>query len=206
MEDLLGQKLRKIREAQRMSQGRLEELTGIDRNYISRIENDHVEPKASTLASICRGLGVSPSVLWGDESPGEEGNTPVVGHVSGGESEHLWGDADLPTGEGFVLLQGPHSSHDPNIFALEIRGDSMSPKFDEGDRVIVAPGKEARSGCLAVIRTKEGKSYFKRVFFRGNDVILESFNSAHGPIILRKRDLHFAYPVICIIPRPRDAS
>ena len=201
MEKSLGQKLRRIRESLRMSQGKLEELTGIDRNYISRIENDHVEPKASTLVSLCRGLGVSPSVLWGDDAPAEEERVPVVGHVSGGESEHLWGDGDLPTGEGFDLIRSPYPSQDPNAFALEIRGDSMSPKFDEGDRVLVSPAKEARSGCLAIIRTRDGKSYFKRVFFRGNEVILESFNSAYAPIVLRKRDLHFAYPVICIIPR-----
>jgi transcriptional regulator with XRE-family HTH domain len=43
-----------------LSQSRIEELTGIKREYLSKIENNELKnPTYNTLKKICKGLGVS---------------------------------------------------------------------------------------------------------------------------------------------------
>jgi transcriptional regulator with XRE-family HTH domain len=60
MEMTIGQKIKTIRQNNELSQSRIEELTGIKREYLSKIENDELKnPTYNTLKKICKGLGVS---------------------------------------------------------------------------------------------------------------------------------------------------
>ena len=46
---LIGKRLRQLREQKHMSQGDIEERTGLLRCYISRVENGHTVPSLETL-------------------------------------------------------------------------------------------------------------------------------------------------------------
>ncbi len=54
----LADRLRQFREAKNLSQGDIEERTGLLRCYISRVENGHTVPAIETLEKICRALEV----------------------------------------------------------------------------------------------------------------------------------------------------
>src|SRR5208282_564574 len=54
----IGQRLRDIREAMGLSQGDIENRTGLMRCYISRVENGHTMPSIETLEKISRALEV----------------------------------------------------------------------------------------------------------------------------------------------------
>ena len=128
---------------------------------------------------------------------------PVVGNVSGGESENLWGDGDFPVGTGFDQLARPSDLLDANAFALEVRGDSMAPVFRNGAIVIVSPDREVNSGDFAVVRTHEDKSYFKMVWIESGQVRLTSINPAEPPMVFRKQDVRWIYPVVWAKLRPK---
>ena len=55
---LLAHRLRAIREAKNLSQGDIEERTGLLRPYISRVENGHTVPSIETLEKLARALEV----------------------------------------------------------------------------------------------------------------------------------------------------
>ena len=55
---LIGDRLRVIREAKGLSQGDIEERTGLLRPYISRVENGHTVPSIETLEKLARALEV----------------------------------------------------------------------------------------------------------------------------------------------------
>jgi transcriptional regulator with XRE-family HTH domain len=55
---LIGKRLREIREARKLSQGDIEERTGLLRCYTSRVENGHTVPSVETLEKYARALGV----------------------------------------------------------------------------------------------------------------------------------------------------
>ena len=59
----LGQNLRKLRLKKNMSQVDLANALGVDRAYISNIENDRMNPTLSTLEKISNALGISSSDL-----------------------------------------------------------------------------------------------------------------------------------------------
>ncbi|MFQ5912423.1 MAG: helix-turn-helix domain-containing protein [Nitrospinota bacterium] len=127
---------------------------------------------------------------------------PIVGHVSGGDSENLWGDGDFPVGTGFDQLSCASDLSDANAFALEVRGDSMAPVFRNGAVVIVSPNRQVKSGDFAVVRTQEGKSHFKMVWLESDQVRLTSINPAEPPMVFRTRDVRWIYPVVWAKLRP----
>jgi transcriptional regulator with XRE-family HTH domain len=54
----VGERLRQLRELKGLSQGEIEERTGLLRSYISRVENGHTDPSVGTLGKFARGLDV----------------------------------------------------------------------------------------------------------------------------------------------------
>ncbi len=68
---LLGDRLRALREAKKLSQGDIEERSGLKRSYISRVENGHTVPAVETLEKLARALEVPLYQLFyeGEEPP-----------------------------------------------------------------------------------------------------------------------------------------
>ena len=73
--------------------------------------------------------------------------------------------------------------HDPNAFAVRVVGDSMEPKFFEGDIVIFSPSSQINSGDDCFVRlTTPHETTFKRVFFElDNTVRLQPRNEKYPP-------------------------
>ena len=51
----------------------------------------------------------------------------------------------------------------PGTFVLRVRGESMAPRFEDGDLIYVDPGVEARSGAYVVMRDGSGEATFKQL-------------------------------------------
>ena len=68
---LIGDRIRTIREAKKLSQGDIEHRSGLIRCYTSRIENGHTVPSLETLEKFARALEVPLYQLFydGDEPP-----------------------------------------------------------------------------------------------------------------------------------------
>jgi transcriptional regulator with XRE-family HTH domain len=52
----LAERIRQLREAKNLSQGDIEDRTGLLRCYVSRVENGHTVPALETLEKIARAL------------------------------------------------------------------------------------------------------------------------------------------------------
>jgi transcriptional regulator with XRE-family HTH domain len=63
---LIGSRLRKLREQKKLTQGNIEERTGLARAYISRVENGHTVPAVETLEKFARALEVPIYVIFYD--------------------------------------------------------------------------------------------------------------------------------------------
>ncbi|HUL33322.1 MAG TPA: helix-turn-helix transcriptional regulator [Candidatus Eisenbacteria bacterium] len=55
---MIGERLRDIRREKKLSQGDLEERTGLSRCYLSRIENGHTTPSIETLEKLAGAMQV----------------------------------------------------------------------------------------------------------------------------------------------------
>lgn len=55
---VIGERIRLLREEKNLSQGDIEQRTGLLRSYLSRVENDHTIPALETLEKIAQALGM----------------------------------------------------------------------------------------------------------------------------------------------------
>jgi transcriptional regulator with XRE-family HTH domain len=84
----VGERLRRLREEKKLSQGDIQKRTGLVRPYISRVENGHVVPSLETLEKFARALEVPLFALFyeGEELPAP----PDLAERRTG-SETVWG-------------------------------------------------------------------------------------------------------------------
>ena len=68
---IIGDRLRALREEKKLSQGDIQEKTGLIRSYVSRVENGHTVPAVETLEKFARALEVPMYLLFydGEEPP-----------------------------------------------------------------------------------------------------------------------------------------
>jgi transcriptional regulator with XRE-family HTH domain len=68
---IIGTRLRRLREDKSLSQGDIEERTGLLRCYISRVENGHTVPSLETLERLASALEIPLYQLFyeGDDPP-----------------------------------------------------------------------------------------------------------------------------------------
>ena len=108
---------------------------------------------------------------------------PVINKVSAGYPTDF-DDLDYPVGVAEDYVRCP-DLHDPNAFAVRVVGDSMEPKYREGDVVILSPAAEVRSGDDCFVRFESPhETAFKRVFFEDEKVRLQPRNEKYPPIIV----------------------
>jgi transcriptional regulator with XRE-family HTH domain len=68
---IIGERLRALRAEKKLSQGDIEEKTGLLRCYVSRVENGHTVPAVETLEKFARALEIPMYQLFydGEEPP-----------------------------------------------------------------------------------------------------------------------------------------
>ena len=88
--------------------------------------------------------------------------------------------------------------HDPNAFAVRVVGDSMEPKFLEGEIVIFSPAVEVNSGDDCFVRfAMPHESTFKRVFFESDKKVrLQPRNDKYSPEIVDGNRINGLYRAV----------
>lgn len=89
----------------------------------------------------------------------------------------------------------PTDVDDGRAFGVELKGNSMEPKFWEGQIAILMPSKQARSGDLVVANIKNRGPVFKMFHHIKDKVRLTSFNPAYPAHDYIPTEFHWIYPV-----------
>ena len=92
---------------------------------------------------------------------------PVINKVAAGYPTNFT-DLEYPRGVADDYVGCPEV-RDENAFAARVIGDSMAPKYREGDIVIFSPATSPRNGDDCFIRFEDGHTTFKRVFFETDE-------------------------------------
>jgi phage repressor protein C with HTH and peptisase S24 domain len=121
---------------------------------------------------------------------------PIINKVSAGYPSDF-NDLDYPVGIADDYVRCP-DLHDPNAFAVRVVGDSMEPRFFEGDIVIFSPATEVHNGDDCFVRfTMPHETTFKRVFFEQDDKIrLQPRNDKYPPAIIDGQRINGLYRAI----------
>ncbi len=92
---------------------------------------------------------------------------PVINRVSAGYPRDFT-DLSYPKGVADEYVGCP-DVQDKDAFAARVHGDSMSPKYRQGDIVIFSPAANPRHGDDCFVRFEDGQTTFKRAFFENDE-------------------------------------
>ena len=112
---------------------------------------------------------------------------PIINKVSAGYPREFT-DLSYPRGVADDYMACPDLP-DTNAFAARVCGDSMSPKYHEGDVVVFSPALVPRSGDDCFVRFDDAQTTFKRVFFENDEagkstLRLQPRNEKYRPQVL----------------------
>lgn len=146
-------------------------------------------PSTESLARVLETTGISLGdfAALADEAP-RPAVVPLLGLAQAGEAG-FFDDAGLPAGEGWEETELPQPGE--TLLSLRIAGDSMTPVYRAGDRVIVdRAATEVRRGDRVVARTTDGETLVKEVAaINARAVTLASINPAYPPREIARRDI-----------------
>ncbi len=135
------------------------------------------------------------------------GAVPVINRVSAGYPKDFT-DLSYPKGMADDYVGCP-GVDDKDAFAARVHGDSMSPKYKEGDIVIFSPAAAARNGDDCFIRFDHGGPTFKRVFYESSDkgesvIRLQPRNEKYRPQIIPSDQITGIYRAVYRYQRVDD--
>jgi phage repressor protein C with HTH and peptisase S24 domain len=102
---------------------------------------------------------------------------PVVGMAQLGDNGH-WADLEYPVGHGDGYVDFP--SRDKDAYAVKCEGDSMRPRIQHGEYVVIEPNQVCEPGDDVLLKSKDGRVMIKRFLYkRAGRTHLVSVNDAH---------------------------
>ena len=214
MKTTIGERLRSARENKELDQTTLAEKVGVVTRTLQRWEKGEQVPDGISITRIAKVTGVQPTwLLTGDGEmypppPGRPGNVYSLPSVPKrrGRLVELPLISSVPAGKVSTMFHPDHVDNyvtvddvkDPGAFALKVKGNSMAPRIEDGDVVIVSPAQEPRNGDVCVVRVND-EDTLKKVKFEGSYVHLIPLNPDFEPITVKKRDLNFVWKVVKLI-------
>jgi len=172
----------------------LSRMTGLTqvaiRNYMRGIK----VPNAQALIKLARALSTTSDYLLSG-SPNRPDRIPLLTRIPGGDPVE-WSDGEYPAGFGEEFIDRGDVT-DSNAFALIVDGDSMSPRINSGDIVIISPNTTVTNRSIAAVAFGNGERTLKTVIFLGDGkVLLKPENEKYEPVLLDQKDIIFTWKVV----------
>lgn len=164
-----------------------------DKSMIAKIESGKVDLSQSKIVAFADALNIKPSDLMGWEDIGNKNiepiklsssiTIPVYGRVPAGVPieaiENIDEYIDVPT---------EYSKGDKRLFGLKVKGDSMYPKYLDGDIIVVREESDCESGQDCVVYVNGYDATLKKVIKKADHIILQPLNPAYEPIMYEYND------------------
>jgi repressor LexA len=211
MRTTMGQRIREARLAKGYDQARLAAKLDIATRTLQRWEKGEQEPDGSVIMRIAKATGVLPQWLLTGEGDRHAGlgstviplteprtrrvptvRLPLLSSVPGG-APVLSFHPDYV--DKFVTVD---DVRDEQAFALEVKGNSMAPRIEDGDIIVVSPRQEARNGDICVVRVQD-EDTVKKVKFEGAFLHLIPLNPEFEPWVVKQKDVTFVWRVVKVI-------
>lgn len=173
--------LKNLRKKAGITQMQLSEYMGVTQATLSGWENEKFEIDTASLKKIADYFNVSVDYLLGRETQKNKKGVliPVLGRVVAG----------IPIDEIEEILDyeeiTQEMANSGEFFALKIKGDSMMPRMQENDVVIVKKQAQVDNGIVLI---NGNEATCKKVQYNEKGVSLISYNSSYAPMFYTKEE------------------
>lgn len=179
---LFNARLRQVMDEYEMTQADLARLTGLSRAMISHYVTGGKYPKIDRIEMMAAKLGVSADWLRGLDVPMHQAKAvpedapriPILGTVAAGQP--IFAEQNC-IGEVYAGCPA-----DDEMFALVIRGDSMSPRIQDGDIAIVRKQDTAETGDVVIALVNGDEATCKRLQKYPGGIALVPNNPNYHPM------------------------
>lgn len=180
------ERVKKLCKKNKIPISKLERDLGFSNGYIGQLRKG-VFPD-DRLAKIADYFGVSIEYLM----TGEERTTitqsphpyiPILGKVIAGVPVEAVEDVI-----GKIQIN-ENLAKTGNFFALEVKGDSMQPRLQEGDIVVVKEQADVESGQIAIVCVNGDEYTIKKIKKSESGITLIPFNPAYEPIFYTNEEI-----------------
>lgn len=160
----------------------LSRMTGLTqvaiRNYMRGIK----VPNAQALVKLARSLNTTTDyLLYG--TPLRYDRIPLLSRIPGG-APVFSDDHGYPAGFGEEFLDRGDVT-DSNAYALVVEGNSMSPRINSGDVVVISPNSPVTNRTIAAVAINGEERTLKTVIFLPNGkILLQPENPQYEPMVL----------------------
>lgn len=178
------QKLDSLIATRDISYKELERKLGISNGYFGKLRNRKTLPTIAKIDTIADYFHVTRDFFIGTETPTGTGyKIPLLGRVSAGipieATENIIGEEEIPQ----------KLAESGEFFALLIKGDSMSPDIQNGDKIIVRQQPEVESGQIAVVLINGNDAVCKEFKKLDNGIMLISRNPNYSPMVFTPEEI-----------------
>ena len=183
----IGNRIEKSRKAVGMTQEELANTLGLNKSTIQRYESGKIEKiKLPIIEAMANALGVRPEYLAAKSDTSESNievlpnskvhMIPVFETVSAGFGAYA-NDCIID----YMPLYIANISDVPDMMCIKVTGDSMYPKIEDGDIIVVRRQPIVDNGQIAVVLI-DGEDGVVKKINSGNDFIeLISINPMYPP-------------------------
>lgn len=203
MKTPIGERIKTLRMSLGMTQEELGKKVGVQRAAINKYEKGVVSNiKIDTQIKLAEALQIEPAILFYDEdfAPNQmnisKGTSPVripvLGRVQAG----------IPIEAQQEIIDWEEISPDMaaggEYFGLQVRGDSMEPKFSEMDVVIVRQQNDAESGSIVIALVNGYDATLKKlVKYEDGGIALVALNPVYQPLRFTEEEI-VSKPVVIV--------
>lgn len=186
------QQLKKAMSIRNISQAELCEKTKIPKSAMSQYVSGSFKPKQERTYLIAKALNVNEAWLMGYEDvlmdiqklesniqsldQSKVYNIPVFESVSAGFGAYA---SDYIVDYMPIYVSNPADAKD--MLCIKVKGDSMYPKIEDGDTVVVRKQSSVDSGSIAVVLIDNEEGFVKKVVYSENLIELISINPEYAP-------------------------
>jgi SOS-response transcriptional repressor LexA len=193
--DNFAERLRFWRVSNHLTQAEAAKQLDIDRSYLSQVERGR--PPGNALRTRFLLIEKSSSVKIPGNISAAYGlrNLPVLSWKQAALAIDF---SEIPSDWDEVV---PSAVADERAFGVRLRGDSMEPRFSDGDLAILLPSIPPTSGETVVANHKDQGAVCKimHVQLDKNLIKLSSYNPAYPPTEYHRDEFHWIFPVESII-------
>lgn len=164
-------RIKQLREEKGIKQRELAKLLGLEISAISKLEIGRVPLRDEYIIKLAKFFNVSTNYLLGIDTENSKRLLPILGTVKAGYN-YLAEENIVDYIDPSMTITDPE-----NYFGLEVKGDSMSPLFDEGDYVIVRKTDgEFNNNDIGIVLINGDEATIKKVVKNDTGIELHAFN------------------------------